>query len=176
VIQRTRRSCRLRAGSRCSRRMARHRCTECRKRFTAAVTASGHQRVCGERCRQRRRNRHARKRRRSDLEGHRVDELARQRKRRDAVKEGVCHGPASDANQLELHRKLQQMVDRVAALSRATFRRETLQILRKCGPFFPGNVDGTGPRHELPSALGAAEKGSRSVARGDRVTDPSGSG
>jgi len=176
VIQRTRGSCRLRAGSRCSRRMARHRCTECRKRFTAAVTASGHQRVCGERCRQRRRNRHARQRRRSDLDEHRVDELARQRKRRDAVKSAGCHGPASDANHLKLHMKLQQMVDRVAALSRATFRRETLQILRKCGPFFPANVDGTGACHELPSALGAAEKGSRSVVGVASVTDPHGSG
>jgi hypothetical protein len=68
------------------------------------------------------------------------------------------------------------MVDRISALSRATFRREALQILRKCGPFLPVDVDRVGRRHELPSALDTAANGSRSIVNVDSVTDLHGSG
>jgi len=68
------------------------------------------------------------------------------------------------------------MVDKIVALSRATFRREAMQILRKCGPFLPAEMDGVGRRHELPSVLGAAENGCRSVVGVDGVTDRHGSG
>jgi hypothetical protein len=39
--------------------MAQHRCTECRTWFAPAVTARGHQRVCGAGCKRRRRNKPA---------------------------------------------------------------------------------------------------------------------
>ena len=140
------------------------------------MTACGHQRVCGEPCLQRRRNRLARRRRRDDLESHRVDELARQQKHRDAAKRAGRHELASDAKHQELQRKLEQMVDRIAALSRAGFRREVMQILRKYGPLLPAKVDSVGARHELPSALDTAGNGSRSRVDGDGVTDRDGSG
>lgn len=111
--------------------MARHRCTECRKWFEPAVTARGHQRVCGEVCRRSRRRRLASLRRLSTLAEHREDERVRQRKHRGAPKAEPCHEPASDSKSWELLMKLQQIVDKVASLSRATFRREAMRILRE---------------------------------------------
>lgn len=140
------------------------------------MTACAHQRVCGATCRARRRNRLARRRRLDDLDEQRVDERSRQRKRRDVAKGAGCHELASDSKQLELQYKLRGMVDRISALSRATFRREAMHILRKCGPFLLAEVDGVGRRHELPSATDAAENGCRSVADVDSVTDRHGSG
>ncbi len=151
--------------------MARRRCTECRKRFAPAARALEHQRVCGEACRKRRRNRLARRRRRSDLEGHRIDELARQRKRRESLEAARCHAPASEAKRPELQRKLREMVDRITALSRATFRREAMRIVRECGAFSPSDVDTAGACHELPSAIATAEIGCRSGVSVDSVTD-----
>jgi hypothetical protein len=77
---------------------------------------------------------------------------------------------------LELQCKLREIVDKVAAASRASFRREAMRILRKFPPFSPATPDGPGARHELPSALEAAENGRRSVVGGDDVTDPHGPG
>ncbi len=115
--------------------MARHRCTECRKWFEPAVTASGHQRVCGEDCRGSRRRRLSALRRRRTLAEQREDERARQRKHREAPKWGECHEPASDGKSWELLLKLQQIVDKAARLSRATFRRDALRILRRNAMF-----------------------------------------
>jgi hypothetical protein len=154
--------------------MARHRCTECREWFTPAVTACGHQRVCGEGCRRRRRCKLARGRRRRALEEHREDERARQQKRRDAAEPGARHELASDGKSLELLLKLQQIVDKAALLSRATFRREALRILRRNTQFASANVDEAGRCHERPSSLATAENGSRSVVCGDGVTDRDG--
>jgi hypothetical protein len=131
--------------------------------------------VCGDECRQRRRNKLARRRRRGDADEQRVDDRVRQQKCRDARKEAGCHEPASDGKSLELLWKLQQIVDSAAELSRATFRRQAQQILRKCGPIPAAGVDKPGRRHELPSALAAAENGSRSAVEWDSVTDRDGS-
>lgn len=155
--------------------MARHRCTECRKWFVPAVTASGHQRVCGEDCRCCRRRKLARTRRRGALEEQREDERARQRKHRDSTRSGECHEPPSDGNSLELLLKLQQIMDKASRLSRATFRRDALRILRKRTGLARAGRDGARRCHEPPSALGAAENGCRSVAHVDGVTDRDGS-
>jgi hypothetical protein len=139
-----------------------------------AVTAQGHQHVCGEICRRGRRNGLARRRRRGDVDEQRVDERARQQKRRDAVKASIRHGPASDANQLEALRKVKEIVDKAAAASRATFHRDAMRILRRCGPFLATIVDGVGARHGLPCGPGAGETGSRSAVGVDTVTDQHG--
>lgn len=154
--------------------MAQHRCTECRKWFTAAATAREHQRVCGPECRQLRRNRLARRRRGEDVEGWRVDERERQRRRRGAAKEGPCHEPASDGKHAELLEKLQQIVDKAVDLSRATFRREARQILRKCGAWGGSELDGAGPCHELASKRKVTESGGLSGVSLDNVTSQHG--
>ena len=155
--------------------MARHRCTECRKRFTPAVTACGHQRVCGADCRRRRRHKLARSRRGRALEEQREDERARQQKHREAAKSGGCHEPPSDGKSWELLLKLQQIVDKAAYVSRASFRRDALRILRQSTRLSGAEMDGAGGCHEPPSALESAENGSRSVAGVDGVTDRDGS-
>ena len=86
------------------------------------------------------------------------------------------HEPASDAKGAELLRKLQEIVDRAASLSRATFRRDAMRILREIGPKGPAKVDIAGGRHELASTLDPAENGSRSVVDVDSVTDRYGAG
>jgi hypothetical protein len=152
--------------------MVARRCSECRKRFTPVVSAVDHQLVCGEACRGRRRNRLARRRRYDDLDAHRVDERARQQTRRDAVRVAGCHELASAANNPDLLRKVHQIVDKAASLSRATLRRDLARILREIGP----KMDKAGGRHELPSALGVREMGSRSAPDVDGVTGRSGAG
>lgn len=132
--------------------------------------------MCGDACRERRRNRLARRRRHEDLDEQRADERARQQKRREAAKAGKCHELASDAKGSELLRKLQEIVDRAARLSRATFRRDAMRILRRIGPAGPVKVDRVGGRHELACALDAGENGSRSVVDVDSVTDRHGAG
>lgn len=70
--------------------------------------------------------------------------------------------------------KIEQIVDKAARLSRATFRRQTLRILRENGPFGLVHVDGAGRCHTPPSALAAAEIGSGSVVGVDGVTHQDG--
>lgn len=154
--------------------MAQHRCTECRKWFTPAATAREHQRVCGARCRQLRRNRLARRRRGGEVEEWRCDERERQRTRRKAAKEGPCHEPASDAKCAEILAKLQRIVDKAVDLSRATFRREARQILRKCGAWGGSGLDGAGPCHELASERKVAESGGLLGVSLDNVTSQHG--
>ena len=154
--------------------MALGRCTECRKWFAAAVTAREHQCVCGPECRRQRRNKLARRRRRSEIEEHRADERARQQKHRDAARGADRHEPASDGNYLDLLVKLQQVVDNASHLSRATFRRDARRILRKSRAFASAAMDGAGRCHELPSERGPAEYGSRWAAGVDGVTDRDG--
>jgi hypothetical protein len=154
--------------------MARRRCTECRKRFTAAVSAAKHQQVCGAACRRRRRSRLARRRRREDLDGHRADERARQEKRREGVRSKSCHELPCAGKPLELLVKLEEIVDEAARLSRATIRRETQRILRRKGTFSGAEVGDVGRCHEPPSALVAAQNGFRSAAGRASVTDQPG--
>jgi hypothetical protein len=154
--------------------MAQHRCTECRKWFTPAATAREHQRVCGPGCRQLRRNRLARRRRSGEVEAWRSDERERQRTRRRAAKEGPCHEPASDGKCSEVLEKLQQIVDKAVDLSRATFRREARQILRKCGAWGGSGLDGAGACHELASERKVAESGDLSGVLLDNVTSQHG--
>ncbi len=154
--------------------MAQHRCTECRKWFTPAATAREHQRVCGPGCRQLRRNRLARRRRAGDVEGFRVDERERQRARRKAAHRSSCHEPASDGKYAEVLAELQQIVDKAVDLSRATFRREARQILRKCGVWGGSGLDGAGPCHELASERKVSESGGLSGISLDNVTSQHG--
>jgi hypothetical protein len=152
------------------RAMAQHRCTECRTWFAPAVTARAHQRVCGTGCKRRRRNKLARRRRRDDLEAQRADERLRQEKHREGREGEDCHEPPSGRKCAELLVKLEQIVDKATRLSRATFRRDALRILRRSTVFSSAAMDGAGRCHEPPSALGAAESGSRSAAGVDGVT------
>ena len=92
------------------------------------------------------------------------------------MKAGRCHEPASDAKGMELLRKLQEIVDKAARLSRATFRRDATRILRRIGPIEAAGVDSSGGRHELACALGPAENGSGSVVDVDNVTGRYGAG
>lgn len=87
-----------------------------------------------------------------------------------------CHELASDGKAAELLRKLEEIVDRAARLSRATFRRDAMRILRKIGLAWPPEVDSAGRCHEPACALGAGENGSRSVVDVDNVTSPYGAG
>jgi hypothetical protein len=154
--------------------MSLHRCTECRKTFTPAARARQHQRVCGEDCRKRRRAKLSRRRRGFDLEGCREDERERQRKHREASGLGGCHEPASGGKSLELLGKMQQIVDKVVRVSRASFEREIRRILRESEKILVPDVAGAGACHEPASALAAAENGSRSLVSVDGVTDQHG--
>lgn len=155
--------------------MAQPRCTECRKWFVPAATASEHQQVCGAECRRRRRNKLARRRRRrADLDEQRADDRDRQKKHREGTKGAGCHEPPSDSKYADLLLKLEQIVDSAARLSRATFRREAKRILRQNSALSGASLDGAGRCHELPSALAPAENGSRSVVSVDGVTDQHG--
>jgi hypothetical protein len=87
-----------------------------------------------------------------------------------------CHEPASDANSAEILRKLQEIVDKAASLSRASFRRDAMRILRTIGPFRAAEVDRVGGCHELACTPDARENGSGSVAGVDSVTDRYGLG
>ncbi len=157
--------------------MSRRRCRECRKWFTPAVSAVDHQLVCGGACRGQRRNRLARQRRHDDLDEQRADERARQQQRRwGRAKAAGCHELPSDGNSAELLRKVEQIVDKAASLSRATLRRDLGRILRKIGPLWPAKVDRAVGCHELPSALEAGGNGSRSSLDVDGVTSLSGAG
>jgi hypothetical protein len=154
--------------------MSLHRCTECRKWFTPAVTATLHQRVCGQECRRRRRAKLARARRGAGLEECRDDERERQRKHREAAAPGRRHEPASDGKSPELLGKMQRIVDKVVGLSRASFEREIRRIVRESARVLGSEVDGAGACHEPASTLGSAENGSRSLASVDGVTDQHG--
>lgn len=140
------------------------------------MSAVDHQLVCGDGCRGRRRNRLARRRRRDDLDEQRADERARQQRRRDVAKAAGCHELPSDGKSAELLRKVQQIVDKAASLSRATLHRDLARILRRIGPLGPAKVDRAGPCHELPSALEAGKNGSRSALDVDSVTGRYGAG
>jgi hypothetical protein len=92
------------------------------------------------------------------------------------VKAWKCHEPASDAKGMELLMKLQEIVDKAARLSRATFRRDATRILRKIGPIGARGVDRAGVCHEPACAPEPAENGSRSVVDVDSVTGRYGAG
>jgi len=154
--------------------MALHRCTECRKRFTPAVTATLHQRVCGQECRRRRRAKLARARRAAALEECREDERVRQQKHREAAASGARHEPGSGGKSSELLEKMQQVVDRVVRLSRASFEREIRRVVRESARVLGSDLDGAGACHEPASALAVAENGRRSLVGVDGVTDRDG--
>jgi hypothetical protein len=154
--------------------MGLHRCTECRKWFTPAVTAKQHQRVCGKECRGRRRAKLARSRRAATREDCRADERERQRKHREAAASGACHEPALSGKSSEWLGKMQQVVDKVVRLSRASFEREIRRIVRESAKVLGADVDRARACHEPASALAAAQNGSRSRLGVDGVTDQHG--
>jgi hypothetical protein len=115
----------------------RPRCTECRKRFTPALTTGDRQKTCGPECRLARRRKQSRARRRRDDDDYRAAERARQGVHREKQQEQLggsgCHAPASAAIPLELRDKVHQIVDEAARLSRAGFDRGVREILRELG-------------------------------------------
>jgi hypothetical protein len=155
--------------------MTQRRCTECRKWFTPQPSARTHQHVCGAACRRVRRRKLARYRRLDDLVEQRTDERLRQRKHRDAAKGVVRHAPASDAKQAELLSIVEQIVDKVARVSRATLLGDVRRMLREIAIFAASGVDEARPRHEPPSAPEELKIPSRSVPEVDGVTDRAGS-
>jgi hypothetical protein len=130
--------------------------------------------VCGPECRQLRRNRLARRRRGGEVEEWRADERERQRTRRKVAKDGRCHEPASGGKCADILEKLQQIVDKAVDLSRATFRREARQILRKCGSWGGSELDGGGPCHEPASERKVLEVEHLSGVSLDNVTSQHG--
>jgi hypothetical protein len=127
---------------------SRHRCTECRSWFAAKASATLTQRVCGDpACRRGRRAKLARRRRRRNEDDCRIDERERQRKHRDAVREGRAaaaafvptdesdpsrrHAPPSTQNRHELRREMLDAWDDAMAASRATLQRCLAVILAR---------------------------------------------
>ena len=122
------------------------RCAQCRKRFVPHPAASAKQRVCGPACRALRDNALARRRRALDLDEAREDERLRQRKHRAAARTPgdapeqppdppPGHAPPSGDNPVKLQRKLLQIWDEEATLSRARLQRRFAKILAESKPF-----------------------------------------
>ena len=107
------------------------RCSECRKSFVAAPSARTTQRVCGTTCRARRDRKLARGRRRAELVDARVDERARQQRRRERRAAGKCHAPPSARKPSELQVEILQSVDRALTLSRATLAVELRELMKE---------------------------------------------
>ncbi len=121
------------------------RCAQCRKRFEPHAAARGTQRVCGPVCRAQRDNALARRRRALDLDEAREDERLRQRKHRAAARTPgdapeqppdppPGHAPPSGDNPVKLQRKLLQIWDEEATLSRARLERRFARILAGSAP------------------------------------------
>jgi hypothetical protein len=134
---------------------ASRRCTECRKTFTPARSASSTQRVCGAACRVKRDRSFARSRRLLDLEGSRAEERARQQTRRDALARLGCHAPASRRKCPLSSEEVGRIVDRVLGRSRATLVRDVRGILLRFA-----SISGEPPAPPGPmsrASLGAQE-------------------
>jgi len=111
--------------------MRRKRCTECRCWFLPEHRNQRRQKTCGaERCRRSRRRKVARQRRQGELWVHRDEERERQRRCRNGGRK-TCHAPTSGCNNSELRKKLREVWDNASAVSRASFERSMLGILRK---------------------------------------------
>jgi hypothetical protein len=108
----------------------RRRCTECRRMFTVAASASATQRVCGRACRRTRDRKLARQRRRRDRDEARADERARKRasraRRADAAATAAsgCHASPSEPKLLLSRQEVAEFVDRALARSRVTLMRD----------------------------------------------------
>ena len=137
---------------------ARQRCTECRCWFRPAPCARQTQHVCGEAaCRRSRRAKLARRRRRRNEPGYRVDERERQDKRRAVVREAKAataataptvepgqssrHSPPSVRDHREVSREMLEAWDVAIAASRATLERSLTAILGRNAR--SGGTDGT---------------------------------
>lgn len=131
--------------------VTRRRCTECGRRFKPAATSAKSQKVCGPGCRLARRGKQARRRRQSDLDGYRADELARQRAsraaRRSAAASDVarCHAPASDAKCAKRKPEIDRIVAETFRRSRTGLERELQRMVRKIGPIIAAEVARGGP-------------------------------
>jgi len=98
----------------------------------------------------------------------------RQRKHREVAASGARHEPGSGGKSSELLEKMQQVVDRVVRLSRASFEREIRRVVRESARVLGSDLDGAGACHEPASALAVAENGRRSLVGVDGVTDRDG--
>lgn len=130
--------------------------------FTPTPSARTTQKVCGPPCRALRDNRHARRRRRDDLDEARDDERERQRKHRAATPRPAAprppvtpppeprrHAPASDEILSKTLKKLIQSWSAASDLSRATLSREIARAIERS--VFP-----RGPRGATTPALSRA--------------------
>ena len=114
----------------------RRRCTECRRSFTPSPRAASSQCVCSPECRAARNRKLARARRSRDIEAYREDEKHRQQQSRAERARTVspppdareCHAPPSTHKALDSKQKIDWIVARVMAASRATFVRELTRI------------------------------------------------
>jgi hypothetical protein len=105
---------------------------------------------------------------------YRADERDRQQKHRDAAARDKRHEPASARKSLELLLKLQEIVDEAARMSRASFRRKAMRILREKAGLSDPFVAEAGARHEPASTLATAENGSQTVVGRTGVTSQHG--
>lgn len=153
------------------------RCTECRRCFTPAATATGRQKTCSARCRQDRRNRLARRRREEDLEVARDDERDRQRRRRarpstlicPSVQVDTCTGlgtePAGEAVSRaglrteagEIMKETLKNLDDLMRVSRASLERQLRRIIRSSSRN-PGDARRPGPPCHGPASASKPSK------------------
>lgn len=107
---------------------ARRRCASCRRWYVPAASAVHNQKTCGEaKCRGRRRNQMARRRRNGDIQNSRVEERARQaqcRERRGKGKGGEVSRAGLPPQVTEIEHVMLEKWDRFVRVSRAGLRRE----------------------------------------------------
>ena len=131
-----------------AKRLARRRCTSCRKWYEAAPSARATQKTCSEACRAKRRAMLARQRRERSLQESRVAERERQRACRQRRKSGDGAAPrrvlsraALPAQVTEIRKEILAILDHAARRSRASLDRQLRAMLRQTQPI----VDQAGP-------------------------------
>ncbi len=136
----------------------RKRCCECRCWFEPARTAERSQKVCSQRCRERRRRKQAKRRRSDDLDGYRADERQRQadcrERRRDQGREGAKSRQVSratlSAQEAILRDEIIKSWDRMQEVSRARFERRVGHLLGRSGEKLGQTGTRIGDRHAPP--------------------------
>lgn len=124
----------------------RKRCAECRKWFRPIARLAKQQRVCSERCRQKRRRRLSRARRARDPVRHREEERERKRRSRQAAEERAAatqtvtsaapgHEPGGTSNDRESRGYFavlwDELCDELVEQSRARWERELRRMARQ---------------------------------------------
>lgn len=122
-------------------KIKRRRCCSCRRWYYPHPSAEQNQRTCNDKCRVKRRNLLARRRREQNLQDYRVDERERQRRRRKKLREAMLADRGNTLVSSDLSRAglplqtadLQETIlknwDKQSRLSRASLRRDLEALL-----------------------------------------------